>query len=139
MRPLVLLLALACHTPDDDVTDDVGLDLTERLAAGATRGGIVTDPAALRPLPPAQLVLGDCNATPWNHTFVQLLASTGLQLATVGGWRATWTTSLPWPLRIPIDHILCSPGIGVAATRLGPDLGSDHLPVIADLLVPATR
>jgi hypothetical protein len=47
MRPLVLLLALACHTPDDDATDDVGLDLTERLAAGATRAGIVTDPAAL--------------------------------------------------------------------------------------------
>ncbi|MCU0867652.1 MAG: endonuclease/exonuclease/phosphatase family protein [Planctomycetes bacterium] len=93
-------------------------------------------PAALRPLPPAHFVLGDCNATPWNHAFVKLLESTGLQLATVGGWRATWTTSLPWPLGIPIDHILCSPDLGVAATRLGPDLGSDHLPVIADLLVP---
>lgn len=93
-------------------------------------------PAALRDLPPAHLVLGDCNATPWNHTFVQLLASTGLQLATVGGWRATWSSTLPWPLRIPIDHVLVSRGVGVGSTRLGANIGSDHLPVIADLLVP---
>jgi endonuclease/exonuclease/phosphatase (EEP) superfamily protein YafD len=94
-------------------------------------------PAELQALPRARLVLGDCNATPWNHAFGQLLAATGLQLATIGGWRATWPTRLWWPLQIPIDHVLCSPGIGAAATRLGPDIGSDHLPVIVDLLVPA--
>lgn len=94
-------------------------------------------PAELQSLPAAHVVLGDCNATPWNHAFVQLQAATRLQLATVGGWRATWNTNMWWPLQIPIDHVLCSQGVGVAATRLGLDIGSDHLPVIADLLVPA--
>ena len=41
-------------------------------------------------------------------------------------------------LRIRIDHVLTSrTGVRVNAARVGPDVGSDHLPVIADLLMPA--
>jgi endonuclease/exonuclease/phosphatase family metal-dependent hydrolase len=35
-----------------------------------------------------------------------------------------------------IDHVLVSPSVGILANRVGADLGSDHLPVIADLVVP---
>ncbi len=37
---------------------------------------------------------------------------------------------------IPIDHCLVSEEIQVADMRLGPSLGSDHRPIIADLVIP---
>lgn len=93
-------------------------------------------PAALAPLPPRRVVLGDGNATPWNAAFRALLEATDLRSAADGGWRPTWTTALPWPLRVPIDHVLVGGGIGIAACEVGADFGSDHLPVFAALRVP---
>lgn len=90
-------------------------------------------PAALASLPSPRVVLGDCNATPWNHAFHSMLAATGLRQATDGGWRPTWTTDLPWPLRIPIDHVLVSDRVGVATCAVGAEFGSDHLPLFAAL------
>jgi len=93
-------------------------------------------PATLAPLPPARVVLGDFNTTPWNHGFRTLLASTGLRCAADGGWQATWPSSLPWPLRVPIDHVLLGGGVAVARHEVGPDFGSDHLPLITTLVLP---
>ena len=39
------------------------------------------------------------------------------------------------PLGITIDHCLVSPDIEVKQRLVGPDVGSDHLPVIVDLLL----
>jgi len=39
-------------------------------------------------------------------------------------------------LRIPIDHLLASCEIGVRERRVERDVGSDHLPVVLDLLIP---
>ena len=39
-------------------------------------------------------------------------------------------------LRIPVDHLLASCSIGVRERRIGPQVGSDHLPVIVDLTIP---
>jgi endonuclease/exonuclease/phosphatase (EEP) superfamily protein YafD len=36
-----------------------------------------------------------------------------------------------------IDHVLVNPKVAVLDSRLGPDIGSDHLPVIADLAFQA--
>jgi endonuclease/exonuclease/phosphatase family metal-dependent hydrolase len=36
-----------------------------------------------------------------------------------------------------IEHVLVSPSIAILANRLGPDVDSDHLPVIVDLAIPA--
>ena len=50
MRPLPLLLALACadkSDPVDDTDAPLGLDLTEPVDADHARAGVVTDPAAL--------------------------------------------------------------------------------------------
>lgn len=93
-------------------------------------------PAVLAPLPPLRVVMGDCNATPWNHAFVAMLATTGLRQASDGGHWPTWSSTLPWPLRVPIDHVLVGDGLGVAAFGVGEDFGSDHLPVAATVRLP---
>ncbi|MDJ0949610.1 MAG: endonuclease/exonuclease/phosphatase family protein [Alphaproteobacteria bacterium] len=82
------------------------------------------------------LLLGDLNLTPWSASFSRLLARTGLRDSAVGhGLQATWPYGLPL-IGLPIDHILVSPELSVRDRRLGPRLGSDHLPVIADLALP---
>jgi len=90
-------------------------------------------PQALAPLPPQRLVLGDCNATPWNRAFHELLTTTGLVDAGGDTFRPTWPVQLPWPLRVPIDHILLGGGIGAESIVTGPEFGSDHAPLFAVL------
>jgi endonuclease/exonuclease/phosphatase (EEP) superfamily protein YafD len=64
-----------------------------------------------------------------------LEAGTGLVNATLeSGLRPTWPTR-PALARIPIDHFLLSDHLNVASIRTGPDIGSDHLPLILDLAV----
>jgi endonuclease/exonuclease/phosphatase (EEP) superfamily protein YafD len=89
-----------------------------------------------RESPTPVIVVGDLNATPWSHHFRKLLRDSGLRNASRGfGVRATWPAGL-LPLRIPIDHCLCSSEVAVVATSVGPDIGSDHFPLIVDLRVP---
>lgn len=85
-------------------------------------------PAALLPLPPTRLVLGDFNATPWNGAFGELLAATGLVDAGGDTFVPTWPSNLPWPLRVPIDHVLVTADLGIVEVAAGPAFGSDHLP-----------
>jgi endonuclease/exonuclease/phosphatase family metal-dependent hydrolase len=50
----------------------------------------------------------------------------------------TWPSSLPPILRVAIDDVLVSDGIRVASWRtLERETGSDHVPVIAELLIPS--
>lgn len=93
-------------------------------------------PAALAGLPRHQVVVGDHNVTPWNHAFGELVESTGLVAASATDWLPSWPAALPLPLRIPIDHALVSPNLGVARVELGHDFGSDHLPLRIDLVLP---
>ncbi len=82
------------------------------------------------------IVAGDLNTTPWSHGFRALVKPRGLRDSATGrGVQATWNARL-WAPRIPIDHVLVSPEIGVQSRRVGPDVGSDHLPVEASLVVP---
>lgn len=76
------------------------------------------------------LLLGDFNATPWSPRLDALLDGTRLRDAARGRWLwRTWPVGMP-PLGIPIDHALHSPGVTVVQHRRGPDVGSDHFPVI---------
>lgn len=93
-------------------------------------------PAALAPLPTSRLVLGDANATPWNHAFSTMLQATGLRQARDGTWAPTWHAMLPFFLRVPIDHVLVAPTIGVEHCGTGAPFGSDHLPLAATLRLP---
>ena len=51
------------------------------------------------------------------------------------GPQSSWPTELPY-LGIPIDHIVTSPNITTIRRKIGGHIGSDHRPVIADLMIP---
>lgn len=92
------------------------------------------------------LIVGDLNTAPWSVEFRRLLKETGLRDSQVGfGLQPSWPTFLPFvrdnqlksalalPFGIPIDHILVSDNIQVLTRHTGPFIGSDHLPVVAEL------
>lgn len=79
------------------------------------------------------IVAGDFNTTPWSPHYWDLLARSGLRNAAEGkGHLPTWPTSF-WPVRIPIDHVLIKGPLAATSVRRGPDVGSDHFPIVADL------
>lgn len=83
------------------------------------------------------VVVGDFNATPWSYPFRGLLAETDLVNSQRGfGIQPTFPADGTFLLRVPIDHLLHSPGLVVADRRLGPRLGSDHFPLIVELWAP---
>ncbi|MFM8734382.1 MAG: endonuclease/exonuclease/phosphatase family protein [Pirellulales bacterium] len=82
------------------------------------------------------IVMGDLNATPWSHAFRRLTARSGLRDSSLGrGIQPTWNVRL-WAPRIPIDHVLVPDEVTVLRRAVGPDVGSDHLPVEAELALP---
>jgi len=95
--------------------------------------------ARLTSLPEPRILAGDLNATPWSRPFARLQRATGLHDSRAGfGLHASFPSEggVMSLLRIPIDHVLLSPSIGVLERRLERPIGSDHLPVLVDLLVP---
>lgn len=54
---------------------------------------------------------------------------------TRAGLGTTWSTEMLLPL-LRIDYVWYSPQLRAVNAELGPDLGSDHLPVIAELELP---
>lgn len=81
------------------------------------------------------VVLGDLNATSWSPVFADFVRATNLQDSRRGfGIQPTWPAGA-WHLRIAIDHVLVSPGLVVTQRRVGPTIGSDHLPIIVDVAV----
>ena len=81
-------------------------------------------------------VIGDLNTTMWSPYYRKFIRQTGLKNARVGfGILPTWPQGAPM-LQIPLDHCLISPEINVLKIRTAGDIGSDHRPVIVDLLIP---
>jgi endonuclease/exonuclease/phosphatase (EEP) superfamily protein YafD len=75
------------------------------------------------------VLAGDFNTSPWSHAFRLLRATTTLAPASVllPSWPA-------WPLpQVAFDHIFLSPELRAVARGTGPPVGSDHLPVWAQL------
>lgn len=82
------------------------------------------------------LLLGDLNVTPWSPYYRRLVQGTNLSNGRIGfGIQPTWPVDLPALLRLPLDHVLISPGLGVQSLSTGPQLGSDHLPLIFKLVL----
>lgn len=80
-----------------------------------------------------RVLLGDLNLTSWSPVFDDLIADSGLRDTRTGfGLQATWPTWF-WPLSIPIDHCLISAGLRVVDRRVGPEIGSDHRPIVIEL------
>lgn len=81
------------------------------------------------------VILGDLNATPYCYAFKKLLRDANLRNSQCGfGIQATWPNQ-PFFLRIPIDHCLISEEIEVSKRFIGPDVGSDHFPLVIDIKI----
>jgi endonuclease/exonuclease/phosphatase (EEP) superfamily protein YafD len=79
------------------------------------------------------IVAGDFNITPWSQHFRSALQRSGLSDCAAGhGLAPSWPSQFP-PIGFRIDHCWASRHWRSTDVRMGPALGSDHLPLIADL------
>lgn len=86
-------------------------------------------------LPKPCVVIGDLNAAAWDRR-AEPLKSVGLRDSREGfGIIPTWPTHRWW-MQIPIDHIMIPESWGVKECERGWDIGSDHYPLRALLVVP---
>lgn len=109
------------------------------------------------------VVGGDFNTTMWSPAYKKLLRTSDLKNTRIGNRvGGTWpmgkanyqnfiniksgekkgTDLIPrWvvedhPIKLPIDHILVSKEIIVKNMTVGPNIGSDHLPIITEIIIP---
>ena len=89
---------------------------------------------------PACVLAGDLNATEWSHPYRLFSATLVDAFRRAGrGWGNTYRVRLGRrrrQVRIPvarIDYLFHSPELVTFEARVGPDCGSEHLPVVADL------
>ncbi|NQZ07638.1 MAG: endonuclease/exonuclease/phosphatase family protein [Algicola sp.] len=79
------------------------------------------------------VLIGDLNVTVWSNSYQKLIDKSGLVNARQGfGLLPSWPSLLPFAM-IPIDHCLMSGEFTVIDIQTGPDVGSDHLPLIVEL------
>ena len=77
------------------------------------------------------VVAGDLNTTMWSAAYRKFEAQ-GLTNSRAGrGVMGTWPSWLP--LRLPIDHVAHTEEIRTCRLKVGPDIGSDHRPLVVDL------
>ncbi len=82
------------------------------------------------------VVAGDLNATPWSPHFQKFEKAASLKdTGRRSGWHPTWPVDFP-PLWIPLDHCLVSHAIPYAVRTVGKNAGSDHYPIIVDIVLP---
>jgi vancomycin resistance protein VanJ len=82
------------------------------------------------------LVGGDFNVPPDHGAMVGMGSYLRIAYEEAGwGYGYTRPTRYPW---FRIDHILASPQWSFTSCRVGPDVGSDHLPLIAEAVLPAS-
>lgn len=80
------------------------------------------------------IVAGDHNASAMLPSFRDYLHRAHLSMPSEpGAWfAATWPSEYP-AIGIRIDHILTTPELGSSLVAAGPDIGSNHLPLTADV------
>lgn len=80
------------------------------------------------------IVAGDMNIAPWS-THYRPIESGGLRnVRPQSGVMASWPTYFPSWMRTPIDHVLYRGGLILKTARLGPPIGSDHMPIEAEFV-----
>jgi endonuclease/exonuclease/phosphatase (EEP) superfamily protein YafD len=80
----------------------------------------------------SRLVVGDLNRTDGSPHFRSFERACGLRDSRLGfGREATWPVWSPY--RIAIDHAFLSADLAVVSRRVGPDIGSDHFPLILEI------
>ncbi len=82
------------------------------------------------------VLIGDLNTSMWSSYYKRTIRQSKLHNTRAGfGILPTWPTQYPF-LYISLDHCLVSADIQVLKTRTAKNIGSDHLPVITDLVIP---
>jgi len=129
---------------------------TLRLRATLAWQGKTVQLAALHPMPPLSeafaqardralmqealhiqqtgdlgVMAGDLNTTPWARG----LFAVDAHMRRANSAEPSWPNAWAWLSVLPLDHVLASPGWQVVSSRMGPDLGSDHRPVVVRLAV----
>ncbi|MBL8580527.1 MAG: endonuclease/exonuclease/phosphatase family protein [Mesorhizobium sp.] len=127
-RPLVIY---AAHAP------------TPRTLAGWEARNLYLDTLAERiaaePEGTQVILAADWNTPVWSPAYPRTLFLSGLEATERSAWPAAtrlFATIFGINIGTPIDNIAVSRGIGVKDHFLGPNYGSDHLPVVADLELP---
>ena len=85
------------------------------------------------------IIMGDLNVSLWSPFYHAMIKTSGLRNARQGlGVLPSHSVIAPniGFLSAPIDHCLISSQIQVQDFKLGKAIGSDHLPMIAELLIP---
>ena len=80
------------------------------------------------------IVMGDLNTSAFSPRFSELVREGGLSCASP--WRcavASWPAFFP-PLLTPIDHVLVGGEVTITQLRRGRFTGSDHFPVVAEVV-----
>ncbi|MCB2053440.1 MAG: endonuclease/exonuclease/phosphatase family protein [Geminicoccaceae bacterium] len=114
--------------------DVIGAHVVQPLPLGRVHlqeqhAQLLRDLAAGRDRP--VVMVGDFNAVPWGRIIQTIEAGTDLRAAR--GLEGTWHADLPWPMRIPIDHVLVGPDLQIARREVIDVPGSDHKGVLVEL------
>jgi endonuclease/exonuclease/phosphatase (EEP) superfamily protein YafD len=82
------------------------------------------------------IVIADLNTTMWSPFYKELVDITGLVNSREGfGINGSYPAPYASVSGLPIDHILLSQHFSSQAFKCGPHIGSDHLPVWADIVL----
>ncbi|MEM7747157.1 MAG: endonuclease/exonuclease/phosphatase family protein [Pseudomonadota bacterium] len=79
------------------------------------------------------IIGGDFNATPWSTRLMRMAAQHNLQRAMTFSW--SWP-SIIYPLLL-IDNFYVSNLLQIRSSKIGPDVGSDHRPVVMKIAIPS--
>ncbi len=132
--------ALSLAMPNGRSVTVVGVHLSRPLPLGQQRRELTMLEDRLASYDPASLIIaGDFNATPDSLTLRRFAANNEIGRASMGG---SWPTALAYP-RTPgllaIDHVFLGRAIGLVDRGVGPEIGSDHLPIVATVCLPERR
>ncbi len=120
------IISLILAHPTVPIKQQSFIDRNQQLAAIGEYAAQVKNPL---------IVVGDFNTTMWSPFYKNMVKTGNLRNARSGfGILPTWPTFMPLAY-IPIDHFLVSKEIGVLKIRTGRNIGSDHLPLITDLVI----
>ncbi|HHP7232345.1 MAG TPA: endonuclease/exonuclease/phosphatase family protein [Xenococcaceae cyanobacterium] len=84
------------------------------------------------------IVIGDLNTTMWSPQYKTMIRHSQLHNTRQGfgilPTQSVLLPQIPW-LSIPLDHCLVSDDFVVTQMRTGKNIGSDHLPIIVDVVL----
>ncbi len=90
---------------------------------------------AMRDIKGEVLVAGDFNTTPWSNAYLDFTEQSGL--VPMGRFLPTFPSGSSGLPQLAIDHMFGTAALHFEQVWLGPDVASDHRPVVARVMLPA--